>query len=470
MPLPPTVGINAWTGREAPASPLGAGALRWGLTSRVPSVQTFVLAPEEEQPWNWRHADVGWGLVLPENDLLTAAERATAIDAPPAIQRLLAARAGGPVLRYCADHSDGYLRRYYDDGTHQDPALAGGTRGVGRGALPQYLLLYAEPSVIPWRFQYVANLSAFVGRLTLTGDALERYVDALLTDWADATSDPRRPVVWSANHGHPDITWLMNAAIAKALSDDYDRDTDLAPVRVFDDAATAAALGAALATHRPSVVVTTSHGQTGPLDDATTTRTRLGWLVDSGHTAVDPAALLADWSPNGAVWYAHACCSAGSDAASMFAGLFDEGASVRAVLEGVATACGARVAPLPLALLGADAPLRAFVGHVEPTFDWTLRDPSTGQPLVHTLRRSLYTRLYLQQYRVPVGYALERVFHDAGAFLAQWSAAMQDVNRNVPDARTLALYRQLVALDRMQTVILGDPTVAIPHFAAGGGP
>jgi hypothetical protein len=45
------------------------------------------------------------------------------------------------------------------------------------------------------------------------------------------------------------------------------------------------------------------------------------------------------------------------------------------MLKNIAATAGARISPLPRALLGAEKPLRAFVGHVEPTFDWTLRDP-----------------------------------------------------------------------------------------------
>jgi hypothetical protein len=52
-------------------------------------------------------------------------------------------------------------------------------------------------------------------------------------------------------------------------------------------------------------------------------------------------------------------------------------------------------------LLGAERPLRAFVGHVEPTFDWTLRDPTNKQVLTHVMCAALYDKLYegYQRYR-----------------------------------------------------------------------
>jgi hypothetical protein len=69
------------------------------------------------------------------------------------------------------------------------------------------------------------------------------------------------------------------------------------------------------------------------------------------------------------VWNAHACCSPGSDSPSNYAGLLDPESDVDAVLAAVA-GLGSTVAPRPTALLGAEKPLRAFIGHVEP--------PSTG--------------------------------------------------------------------------------------------
>jgi hypothetical protein len=166
--------------------------------------------------------------------------------------------------------------------------------------------------------------------------------------------------------------------------------------------------------------------------------------------------------PNGAIWYAHACCSAGSDARSRYANLLDAASSVSSVLSGVAVACGDQIAPLPTALLGAKRPLRAFVGHVEPTFDWTLRNPETSQPLAHAIVHALYDRLYQQGARMTLGHALATVYAEAGGFLTQYNAALDAVNRNEPSARERALYRQLVAMDRQQMVILGDPTVMLP--------
>jgi hypothetical protein len=132
------------------------------------------------------------------------------------------------------------------------------------------------------------------------------------------------------------------------------------------------------------------------------------------------------------------------------------------MLDGVALAAGSTVAPLPKALLGAPRPLRAFVGHVEPTFDWTLRDPNNKQVVTHILQSALYDNLYQQGMRTPIGYALKDVYKEAGAFYGAWQDAVRQINDNVTGMRDWALYRQLVAMDRQTMVILGDPTVAMP--------
>jgi hypothetical protein len=223
-------------------------------------------------------------------------------------------------------------------------------------------------------------------------------------------------------------------------------------------------LSDALRDRRPAFVLTTSHGMTGPLDDPPAMAAQLGLPVDDGHRVLDAAQLLGAWQPDGAIWYSHACCSAGSDRRTRYAGLVTPGSSVDRVLQGVASV-GARVAPLPTALLGASRPLRAFVGHVEPTFDWTLRAPATGQVLTATLVKALYGGLFRTRPET-IGMALDRCFDHVGELLAQYYQALDDVNAGVAGAEVEATRTQLTALDRQSFVILGDPTAALP--ALGG--
>ena len=403
------------------------------------------------------------GLILPDNDQIGAAEKARGDDAPGPIQDLLKARKDAPILRYRANLQQGYLRRYYADMPPQDLSAQAPNPGIGKGRIPQYLLIVGSPVEIPWAVQYALNMSTFVGRLDLPEEGLRHYVDALISDWAGQASQPRAPVVWSVDYGQADITWLMAEVIAGKLWDKFEANTDLTGrVRFNGAAATGAALSAALAERTPSLVVTTSHGMTGPLDNKAVLLSQLGFPVDAVQVPLGPAQ-FANWQPSGAIWYAQravprdltassatrvCCCSCSR--------------SIGQMLHSVALAAGSTVAPLPKALLGAPRPLRAFVGHVEPTFVWTLREPNNKQVVTHILQTALYNNLYQPDMRTPIGYAVKDVYKEAGAFYGAWQDAVKKINDNVAGMRDWALYRQLVAMDRQTMVILGDPTVAMP--------
>lgn len=462
--------LNAWTGSASPRAQVStAQAAAWALgrQSGGPGPDVPKMVPAEVKAWCWQDPRVGWGLVLPDNPALSRKERGLANDAPEPLQRLLVSRPGSPVLRWSRDVGNAHLLRYDAAGGLRKLAMVGSAHGIAE--LPRYLLIAASPAQIPWSFQYAANLGHYVGRLDLQGEALDHYITALLADWAGASCDPRAPLVWSVDHGQPDITWLMDQAISRKVFDAYAADpgNDLSRrIGLFGAQATGEALIAALADHQPALVLSTSHGMTGPLNDKDLTAAQLGVPVDAARKVLDADALVQRWSPNGAIWYSQACCAAGSDTASDYAGLFDASSDVALVLQGVAEACGARCAPLPQRLLGAEQPLRAFIGHVEPTFDWTLRHPLTGQPLTSSLREALYEGLYAAGEGRPVAWALERVFDDAGAMLALWAQALHGFNKGLANSLDLALYYQVTALDRQHTVILGDPTVGLPPLAS----
>ena len=469
MDWPQTLAINAWTGSEAPSANLGAGAAGWGVQRRLRGAPRMLVAPEPVDQRDWAHPEVGWGLVLAENEACPEADRAVAADAPEPIRRLVAARRQAPVFRYRkGPQSHRFLRRYYTERGSQDIALSGSRRGTAAGCLPRYLLIYGTPREVPWSLQYVLNTVSRVGRLDLEGTGLEHYVEALLAGWTGAGCRSDQPVVWAVDHGDTDITWLMRHAIAEPVAQKLGADPDIGAnlVKLAASEATAGRLTQALADRRPALVLTTSHGMTGPLNDAALMGQQLGLLVDGEHSRVAPDPLLAAWQPDGAIWYAHACCSAGSDDETSYEGLVEEGSSVERTLAAVA-ALGAGVAPLPQQLLGAERPLRAFIGHVEPTFDWTLRQPETGQVLTASLQEALYDRMFRKQPE-PIGLALEGWYKHVGELFAQWSQALRQVAKAVPEASLVALRTQLAALDRQSLVILGDPTVALPPLATSG--
>lgn len=456
---------NAWNGAPV-VGQLEPGSV-WGQRPVDFITTPKLLAPPPAIDLrDWRSEAVGWGLVLPDNAAIEPAARASVADSDgPKLLADVVEKRGGVVVRHDPALGNGYVMRYYPDGSSQQMSVIGSLPGTARGALPMYLMIYGAPTIIPWSFQYQLNSDRFVGRLDPRGQGVENYLAALKADWTDSRADSGAPLLWTVDHGGGDITQLMASVLGDALWSRFLTDAEmLRRLRLGGGDATGAQLIAAFAELRPAFVTTTSHGLTstpaaGSLSDS------IGIPVDATFAAIDLDALFAAWSPGGMIWYAHACCSAGSDAPSRFVDLFASGDAMRTMLDGVATHSGACTSPLAQRLLGANAPARAFVGHVEPTFDWTLRDPATGQPLANTLIDALYNQLFSRGpggQPTPIGYALAKLFDEADAFFTAWVAAIAEVNRGTPSASDWALYRKLAGYDRQGTVILGDPAVSIP--------
>lgn len=451
--------LNAFTGAPCEGSPLHPEFRRWvGVEIAAPALVLGGPAALVD-PCLWKHPEVGWGLVLPDNPALSDTALATAADAPEPLRRLLAHREG-VVLRWSPELPASKLRRYYENDTPLDSHIVMSERGKGRDRMPRYLLLYGAPEILPWELQYRLGAVAFTGRLDLTGDGLENYVNAVISNWGNAAASANRAVTWAVDHGDDDITSLMRTVIAKKVHNAFAGDNAMDPV--FLDGRLAPATGAllidTLVAKQPGMVVTTSHGMAGPLNDVSKMRAQMGLPVDSDFSVLDVETLLARWSPNGAIWYAHACCSAGSDAHSSYEGLLDQDSQADETLNAIA-ACGALVSPLPRRLLGAKRPLRAFLGQVEPTFDWTLKDNNTGQVLTHSIADALYRRLYQP---FPIGYAFESVHNQAPKLeitrLAAKRGATQGLTQQArEESLREALTCRLVAQDLQSLVLLGDP-------------
>ena len=435
--------LDDWTIRER-------GALR-------PHLSLFA----DQRPDLTKWTEAGWGLVLADHPDLDDRQRAEATDAPAAIRQLLDFRAGSPVLRYRPELGSTYFMLCERGQEPRKVKTAGGEQGRDARQVPHYLLIVGSPKEVPWQVQYVLNATHFVGRLDLDDIGLTHYVAALIDGWPSCVASRRTALTWAVDWGDSDITWLMRHGLAEKLAAKYRDDPDVTTsVHLPQEKATHAELLAALDGRQPGVIVTTSHGATpidlGPAD----VQAALGRPVDQVGNVLT-AETIDDWQPEGAIWYAHACCSAGSDAATVYDRVAKPGSDVDRVLTGVAEKAGARTAPLPRQLLGCVRPLRAFVGHVEPTFNWTLRDPDNGQLLTSGLVKALYDGLYQQQSE-PIGYALSQHYRPVGSLWAQWATDRDRINAGEDEQIPAALNARLTALDRQSLVILGDPTVALP--------
>jgi hypothetical protein len=447
--------INARASASATPSALNTNAIARLLGKEETGRPRFRLAPEKlADAADWKDPRVGWGVVLADGASI-----------PDALQQLIEQRSTpvspAPVLYYLPGPSmRGFLRR-----NGQDLPISTAPRGLGPGAIPKYLLIYGTPEDIPWQVQYHLNAVCCVGRLTLTGTSLENYIKALLTNWAKATARTDTAVVWAVEYKPSDaMTTLMRQAIAQPVFNCISKDGQLANRSQLVAPSTTESLIRALEERRPGLIVTTSHGQTAPLDDIAQMSADLGLLVDTNERLLRGDELLQKWQPSGAIWYAHACCSAGCDATSLFDGIAAPGTEVDLILKSL-TRIGARAAPFPEALLGAEEPLRAFVGHVEPTFDWMLRQRFTGQYLTDPIKEALYDRLYQP---MPLGLALRSIYEQLGAIYAEYDENIRVYNEDANNAPNV-LYHAMLARDVQSLVVLGDPTAmlaALPNATA----
>lgn len=455
--LPARVEIDAWPGEPAVGA-LAANADNWGARRGLPPTQAPLGFDAPADPADWQHEDVGYGILLLDTpDAIWTTEKVSGSTAPAPIQAILAARPGTQLLYWREGLADRYLRRYYGDGTKSDLQIGLTKFGIGKDRLPRYVVIIGAPDRIPWGVQYSLSIRHAVGRLPFEGDDLGPYVTAMLDGedgWASTPTDITAPVVWTVDHGAKDITRLMRSTLTAPLVKAY-TGTLAGLTDLNEAAATGAGLVAALA-KSPSVVVTSSHGAT-PLDTTELPKV-LGLPVDAEYTAVPLAALVAAM-PAGAVWFAQACCSAGSSADSSFSALLAPGTIARAVVDAVATLLST-VAPAPLALLGREHPVRAVLGHVEPTFDWTLKDPTTSQKFGGDLIAALSSNVFHGQ---PLGLAFAEYRAGVGVLTATWVRLSDRLNRDHDQSVLPAMTRlRLTAWDRQSLVLLGDPTVRIP--------
>jgi hypothetical protein len=449
-PLPASVEINAWPGEPAIGA-LADDAQNW----RTPGPAAQPAAPP--LPPARRPDPVGRQGLLDIPDAKWAKEKVTGTSAPAPIQELLAARPTAQLLYWRAALADRYLRRYFDDGTASDLQIGMTRFGIAKDRLPRYVLIVGQPDTIPWSVQYSLSIRHAVGRLPLHGDDLGPYVSAMLDGedgWASTPTDVTAPVVWTVDHGSLDITRLMRSALTAPLVKAF-TGTLAGLIDLNEKEATGSALVTALAAS-PTVVVSSSHGAT-PLDQ-TVLPSVLGLPVDAGHATV-PLDELTAAMPAGIVWFAQACCSAGSSAPSSFSDLLAAGTTARAVVDAVA-ALGPTVAPAPLALLAREHPARAVLGHVEPTFGWTLKDPQNNQKFGGDLVLGLSSNLHHGQ---PLGLAFADYRAGVGILTSTWVGLAAQLNRDHDRSVLPTMTRlRLTAWDRQSLVLLGDPTVRIP--------
>jgi hypothetical protein len=437
---------SAFTGAKAAVGEWDPSG-NWGLTT-TPPARSRALADFDEpiDPKNWKDPRVGYGVILP-------------MDLPgplPDSVTELTSKREAPILRY-DPRNPGYLTNLDVD---KDFSIA--QSAIGGDRIPQYLLIIGGPDKIPWSLQFELGSRRFVGRLPLSGAHLDNYISHLLNGWENPGCNLNSPVVWSTDYGYPDITELMHKVIAQPVHNKYASNS-----RILDNAtlleasaATRLALRDTLVKKKPGLIVWTSHGLISPLAQPDQIGARIGALVDQNQQILDSAELVASWSPDGAIWYAHACCSAGTAGARQFQnGLVKEDTELALTFRALEKA-GPCVAPLPLRLLCAEKPARGFIGHVEPTFDITIRDPASGELFTKPVIDALYTQLLQQN---PVGYALQFILGPVPSVHSAYLTATSNFDGSAA-ARARLRDFSLRGADLEGTVLLGDPTAVMPKL------
>jgi hypothetical protein len=140
---------------------------------------------------------------------------------------------------------------------------------------------------VPWSVQFALAATRAVGRIPLDGPALDAYIQALLTDFTSDAADPYSTVTWAVRVSDTDITELMRTHIAEKVQRKLVGDGEIGATHALfldgkadPNAATIARLSEELAQRKPGLVLTTSHGLTGPLNDVAKMKETLGVPVD----------------------------------------------------------------------------------------------------------------------------------------------------------------------------------------------
>ena len=333
------------------------------------------------------------------------AAKAAGEDAPKPVRALLAARPETVVLRWRPELGSRFLRRYFADGTNQDPAIGLSKFGTGKGRADPLRRHHRRTGdnvhvVSAVRIGHPARRWPYPPRFP-RGQGFCNYVEAMLSGWADADIDVQTALMWTVDHGGSDITTEMRAVIANPLA----AALTPPPLARLDHLTRqpghrrGPAERACLPPRAPGLLVTSSHGRT-----SSTMPPRCALRSGFPSTRITPRCRPPTWTlgyHTELVWYAHACCSGRRRRSEPLRRTAPRGGQPPSAPSQPSRRSAGQSLPAPAETAGPpEHPIRAVYGHVEPTFNWTLRVLETGQGLGHHIVAALSSNLYHQQ---PVG-------------------------------------------------------------------
>lgn len=416
-------------------------------------------------------SDAGWGLVFPE---LAASKQVEQIQAALTDLISLRRQQAGNRFKIFYGGGNGYLPGETGEQFASRHGIQPGS--VDPRVMPYYLLIVADPSSIPFSFQYQLDVQFAVGRIYF--DRLEEYAQYARSVWT-TEQDPtqirlKRQVVFFSVENQDDPSTRLSARRLIAPLYAYASSAGEKPRAKLGWQAgivpSGQATKASLLEHlggpqTPALFFTASHG--------------LGWPCgDPRQVSFQGALVCADW-PGPIEWrcelrrdfylgaedidsgarllgsmaFFFACYGAGTP-------LWEDYAMARNQ-ERKTLAARPFLAALPLRLLSHPrGGLLAVVGHVERawgySFDWRGQDaePQSFKDFLYELMRGM-----------PVGYAMESLNTRYGQIAALLSAELDELKHN-RNRDAYAISRLWMANnDSRSYAILGDPAARLPLAA-----
>src|SRR5687767_8450578 len=151
---PDVLTLNAWTAVTGASGPLDKKWRSWAATAHSThdprKTPQFLKAPEPLNLADWKQ--VGWGLIVADSEDFKEKEKAAGIDLPEPLRELVKSR-NGSIFRYRPEHNDLYLRRYFLNGTYDEPETPSWRTKFNGESLPLYLLIWGTPQSVPWSLQ-----------------------------------------------------------------------------------------------------------------------------------------------------------------------------------------------------------------------------------------------------------------------------------------------------------------------------
>ena len=394
---------------------------------------------------------MGWGLVLPEEK---PGEKPEEVQCPH-LWKIWDHRGRQAVFRFRrgASKNGVYLRRYEADGRWCDLSFTADF-GSSRPRMPFYLLLAGSPAEIPWEVQFAGAANRAVGRLDLDETGRANYANALVNNWSDSAAQPGQVLTWSVNKD--DITEQMKKTVGDRFAKRVREDPLFTGTYLHTDDATIGNLETQLRQLRPELLVTTSHGCT----DGNNLRDQLG--LPHGQQGTQLAIGSGTDLFDGVLWYCLACGSAGGEGTNPYVQILSKTCAAGEAFERVAN-LGAMTSSLSRAILGSAKPARAFVGHVGPTFEVTLKDFRNNLPLTNGIVDSLHGRYCLRNdQRWRLGRCFDPWRVKRCQMQEEYLGIRTEFNKRYDGSASWLLDIKLRSMDARRLVLLGDPALVRP--------